>query len=480
MKNTIDKIAFSLIFSLTIIIVFLTWGVNSCGNQCLFHTGAKVKNFSWNQKVIGADDQAFILTFDRPMDQESVEKNLVIQPPLSGKFSWAGRKVAYTLLTPAPYGNKYQIILKGAKEKFNKTTEMKPFISNFSTRDRAFVYLGIEKEQRGKLILYNWTKDQKKILTPNNLIVTEFKPFPQGDKILFLAVDTTKEIDILQQKLYTINLETAEIKLILDTQDYQILKFDVSPNGENIVIQRLNSKNPDDFGLWLINSQGNLLPINNSTGGDFLITPDSENVILGQGEGLTILPLIPEAKPLDFLPNFGRVITFSKDGNLAAMENFNKDNPELLYTKSLYLVNSQGLEQKLLDTQGAIKDCEFNPKSTKIYCLINEVIKGEKYIEQPYLAEINLETNKILPLLVLPNYQDISLSIAKDGLGLLLDQLDLSADDTKEKILISSTGESIISGHLWFVIPPSLTAENSKKPELQELPFTGIRPQWLP
>ncbi len=480
MKHTIDKIALSLIFSLTILIIFLTWGVNSCGNNCLFHTGAKVRYFSWNNKVIGAEDQAFILTFDRPMDQETVEKNLIIEPPLSGKFSWAGRKVAYTLLTPAPYGNSYKVILNAAKEKFNQTTEMKPFVGEFTTRDRAFVYIGIDQEIRGKLVLYNWTKDKKIILTPDNLIVTEFKPFSQGNKILFLAVDQSKEIDLLKQKLYTINLETKEIKLILDTQDYQNLKFEIAPNGENIVIQRMNNKNLDDFGLWLINTEGNLMAIDNSKGGDFLITPDSENVILAQGEGLTILPLVTDAKPLDFLPNYGRVITFSKDGNLAAMENFNKDNPELRYTNSLYLVNSQGLEEKLLDVKGSIKDCQFNPESTKIYCLVTEVIEDEKYIEQPYLAEINLETKKILPLLVLPNYQDTQITMAKDGLGLLFDQLILSKTDTKEKVLISNTGETIMSGRLWFVIPPSLTPENSQKPELQELPFTGIRPQWLP
>ncbi len=45
-----------------------------------------------------------VLTFDRPMDHASVEKNLVIDPPLPGKLSWAGRRLAYTLTSPIPYG----------------------------------------------------------------------------------------------------------------------------------------------------------------------------------------------------------------------------------------------------------------------------------------------------------------------------------------------------------------------------------------
>lgn len=480
MTNTIDKAALTLIFILAIIIVLLTWGVNSCGDICLFQTGAKVRHFSWNNQVIGAEDQAFLMTFDRPMDKESVEKNLLIQPPLSGKFSWAGRKLAYTLLTPAPYGTDYKVILSGAKEKFTKDQVMQPFVGEFTTRDRAFAYIGIEKEQRGKLIIYNWTKDTKTVFTPDNLIVTEFKPVPNGDRILFFAVDKDQEIDILNQKLYSIDVKTREVKLILDTKDYQNLKFDIAPNGENIVIQRMNKKNVDDLGLWLINGQGNLMAIANSKGGDFLITPDSENVILAQGEGLTILPLIPDAKPLDFLPNYGRVLTFSSNGNLAAMENFNKDNPELRYINSLYIVNNQGQEEKLLDTDGAIKDCDFNPNSTLIYCLVTEVVEEETYTEQSYLAEINLQSKKILPLLVLPNYQDLQIAIAKDGLGLLFDQLILSETDTKEAVLRSNSGDTIVSGRLWFLIPPSLTPSDSQTPELEELPFAGIRPQWLP
>ncbi len=480
MTHTIDKVSLSLIFILTIFIVFLTLGVDSCNDNCLFHTGAKVRHFSWHNKIIGAEDQGFILTFDRPMNEESVEKSLKIEPPLSGKFSWSGRKVAYTLLTPAPYGNNYKIILDGAKEKFSKKEVMKPFVGEFKSRDRAFVYIGIESDQRGKLISYNWTKDEKNILTPPNLIVSEFKPFPQGDKILFFAVDRNKEVDFLEQKLYLVDIKTQEIKLILDTRDYQILKFDISPDGQKIVIQRINKKNLEEFGLWLIDNQNNILPIDNSKGGDFLITPDSENIILAQGEGLTILPLVTDAEPLNFLANYGEIIAFSHDGKLALMQNFNQDRPELSYTNSLFLVNNQGLQEKLLDTKGSIEECEFNPNNTMIYCLITEVLEGEEYIEQPYITEIDLQSKTILPLLVLPNYQDIKLAMAKDGLGLLFDQLSLLETDATEEILRTSSGEAIFSGKLWFLIPPSLTPSDSTTPELEQLPFTGIRPQWLP
>ena len=155
-----------------------------------------VRYFSWENEKIGADDISFSLTFSRPMDIESVENNLEIEPPLAGKISWAGRRMAYTLLTPAPYGEEYKVKLEGAKDKFAVAQRTKkviqPFTGNFVSRDRVILYLGTEKNERGKIILYNLSekdkKKQEKILTPKDLVVLDFEPFPEGDKILYSEI----------------------------------------------------------------------------------------------------------------------------------------------------------------------------------------------------------------------------------------------------------------------------------------------------
>ena len=82
----------------------LIWGSKSCGQDCIFHRGPQVSNFSWQDRFVGGEDKAFVLTFNRPMDRPGVEKHLVINPPLPGKFSWSGRRLAYTLEAPVPYG----------------------------------------------------------------------------------------------------------------------------------------------------------------------------------------------------------------------------------------------------------------------------------------------------------------------------------------------------------------------------------------
>jgi len=53
-------------------------------------------------------------------------------------------------------------------------------------------------------------------------------------------------------------LSNSEPKLILDNKKYQNNKFDLSQDGKTIVVQRLNRKNPQDFGLWIINKDNSI------------------------------------------------------------------------------------------------------------------------------------------------------------------------------------------------------------------------------
>lgn len=127
-------------------------------------------------------------------------------------------------------------------------------------------------------------------------------------------------------------------------------------------------------------------------GGDFLITPDSDSLAIAQGQGLAILPLQPDAIPLNFLPKFGMVLAFSRDGSLAAMVKFNTDS-----TRSLFLVTNQGVQKELLRTTGSIFAAQFDPAKQVLYTLLSELIPGETYQEKPYLAAIDLKTSKLTP-----------------------------------------------------------------------------------
>ncbi|MFE4106199.1 hypothetical protein [Almyronema epifaneia] len=513
----IDRVAISFMAALAVATVLLLL----IGDRA----AARVRSFSWNDRHVGAEDVAFLLTFSRPMDHTSVEANLRITPPLSGKFSWAGRRMAYTLNAPIPYGESFEVALPQARDRFTDRSESSKFLAfqaTFQSRDRAFVYLGVEGEEKGRLVLFNLTHpdQQKQILTPANLVVLDFEPYPLGDRILFSATDVEAyRQGLLNQKLYTVTTglqpnapeqlkapsqpfwrrwlrqnEVAAvagvIEPILDSQTYQNLKFDLAPNGELIVVQRVNQQNPADFGPWIVRPNAEPQPLKTEPGGDFVIAPDSQTLVMLQGEGTAVIPL-PEqsgsaqtAEPLEFLADYGRVLDIASDGSAAAMVNFNQNNPDQRYTESLFWVTNQGEEKELLTATGSILAAEFDPTNRILYCLATELIEAEDYVEQPVLTSVNVETGEIRDLLVLPPQRNISVSLAPDGLALLFDQV-VSIAEIAPTDLRASDGSAITNSRIWllplFKTPlDRIEGMPAQAIQPEELPFSGLRPTWLP
>jgi dipeptidyl aminopeptidase/acylaminoacyl peptidase len=502
--QSIDRAALLLMLVLSLVI----GGLLLKGDR----TAAKVRDFSWQGRQVGANDAAFILTFSRPMDHASVEQHLRLAPPLPGKASWAGRRMAYTLDMPAPYGETFNVILDKARDRFSSAddtrAQMQPYTGTFQTRDRAFVYLGVNGETAGRLVLQNLTQQEQKILTPDNLVVIDFKPYPDGDRILFSATDrATQQDGMLDQQLYTVttgitvqapaNLADAKSSLlpqtlkpkpnpaagvvtqVLDNKEYQNLKFDLSPDGQTIVVQRVNKQNPADLGLWMLKADMPPVPIKTQPGGDFLIAPDSHSLAMAQGQGMAILPLDANAEALDFLPKFGVVLSFAKDGSAAAMVKFNTDpnNP----TRSLFIVTNQGSEKELLKTDGSILSAQFAPTKTNLYCLFTRRVPGDTYVEEPYLAAVNLATGKQIDLLRLPVQRDIQMSLAPDGLGILFDQiLSTTNDSSGDAVVRGSEGKAIANSQLWFLPLLQDKAGIPLQTQPQPLDLPGLHPLWLP
>ncbi|MEP0916090.1 hypothetical protein NC981_04620 [Leptolyngbya sp. DQ-M1] len=495
----LDRVAIGLMVVLIVLIgVLLLSGDRSA---------PRIREFNWDGKQVGADDRAFLLAFSRPMDHPSVEQNLKIQPDLRGRISWAGRRMAYTLDQPAPYGTEFTVSLTNARDRFSKEGAnngiLRDFQAKFKSRDRVLAFIGAEGNEAGRLILYNLTQQDKKILTPENLAVMDFKAYPQNDRILFSAVERTNPPQSLaEQKLFTVTTgiqinapadlsapsaptasasptQPGQITQILDNRDYQNLKFDLSQDGRTVVVQRLSRRDPNDAGAWLLRDGQPAKPISNQqTGGDFLITPDGGSIAVAQGQGLAILPLQPNAEqdqtqPLDFLPKFGTVLNFSPDGTAAVMVKFNTD-----YTRSMFLV-SQGVQKEILKISGSIVRANFAPNNQVLYCLLTNLIPGNTFQEQPYLAAIDLKAVRegkpmeqtLRPLVLLPNQREIQVDLAPDGKALIFDQT--QADDRAK----SEVSQALSGSKLWLL---PLKGDLSAKTQPEELPFRGLHPRWLP
>lgn len=515
LATSLDRWVLGLTLGLGLVIGGVLWR----GDQGV----ARVRQFNWQGQQVGAGDSALLFTFSRPMDRASVEQNFKLEPPLQGKFSWAGRRMAYTLTEPVPYGGiGFRVSIEGAWDRFGSQEKlMQPFVGQFQSRDRALVYLGVAAEEASRLVLYNLTRQERQVLTPPELVVLDFEPYPQGDRLLFSATDRQKyEAGEFDPKLYTVTTgirykptnvleqgtvasqteadlpSAGTVTQILDSDRYQNLQFDIAPDGKTLVVQRANKANPAvDFGLWVIPEGQEAQPLDTPPGGEFLIAPDSQSVVMAQGQGLAIVPLDPKAEtqgqPLDFLPQFGQIMGLSADGTQAAMVRFNKD-----YTRSLFWVDSQGTQREIWRTDGSILSATFNPNKTHLYALVSRLVPGETYQEAPFILAIDLRealkapeadppTNAGVQALVrLSTQRDITMSLAPDALAILFDQIIQSRDLGSAGALKGSDGKPIGKSELWL-LPLMPTGEAGAAPprslpQPQPLPLQGIRPQWLP
>lgn len=522
-RQPLDRLAMAVMAILALVLGILIFSGD--------HAVARVRQFSWQERQVGAEDRAFLVTFSRPMDPMSVEENLVLDPPLPGKVSWAGRRMAYTLTDPLPYGQSFTLRLEQARDRFSSQDQsqgrFQPFEGRFQTRQRAFVYIGTEGDEANRLVLADLDRQERLILTPKTLSVLAFKPYTLGDRILFSAIDTTETESFLSQQLYTVTTGIAprppqdllgepppfwrrllpeateatpgNLTLVLDNRDYQNLKFDLSADGQIIVVQRVNRSNPTDFGPWVVPAGKAPYPLDTDPGGDFLIAPDSQSLVLLQGEGTAILDLSPEAtrgplQPLDFLPSYGQVLDIAANGSAAAMVNFNQNDPEKRFTESLFLVTNQGDEDELLRVSGAIHTAQFDPSQRFLYVLASEQVdrlrrrqglEVEEYAEQPLLLVIDLEARAMTKLATLPQQPTLHMSLAPDGRALLLDLVQTNTETDLDAANFDSAGDNPsaadLTPGLWYLPLLGLSSQADPTLDTPELfPFQGIQATWLP
>jgi hypothetical protein len=496
----LDRAALALMFLLMVLIgALLLLGVRG---------KPQVRSFNWDGRQVGALDTALTLSFNRPMDANSVEKNIKFftrdknefKPvEVAGRSSWSGRKLFYTMDRPLPYGQIFQVRVEGGKDRFRSGDyheTMEPFEAAFRTRDRSFAYIGVEGDEAGRLVMFNLTQSQKLVLTPPNLQVFDFRSYPLGDRILFSA--STKSsgsaASTVEQELYTVTTglqmrtpsddvpvtaNSGQVTKVLDNREFQLLKFDLATDGKTAVVQRIDRKDKSKSAPWVVRlsteQPPEALKFDKPTG-DFLITPDSQALVVTQGQGIAVVDLNQSQDqknpPLTFLPKFGNVLGMSADGSAAAMVKFNSD-----YTRSLYLVTNQGTEKEIFKTTGSALKAQFSNNRRTLFCLLTELVSGDQYKEQPYIAAIDLAAiqsgkdpkTAFYPLLKLSDQpRDVQMSLSPDNVAILIDQ---------KVAAVTTDGRPTQTSQLW-IVPLN---EDLKQPIVPvDLSFSGVWPRWMP
>ncbi|MEB3224226.1 MAG: hypothetical protein VKJ86_00300 [Synechococcus sp.] len=474
-----DHIVLATLFCLTLLVALL-WGRGD-------RTPAQVMTFSWEGRQIGITDQQFQLSFSEPIAPGVITDNFTIEPPLAGRWSWVGKDFFYTLDERPIYGQDYQFKLTPTVPKEGQKATVAPFLSRIKSRDRAFAYIGTEATERGRLVLYNLTQQQKSILTPADLIILNFDVYPEGDRLLFSALPRgTAQVEMGDEQLYTVttglnfqgptvaSVPPGRIELVLAAKDYKNGFFQLADNGKRIIVQRTNRENPRDRSLWAIEGQAEPRALG-IPADDFLLAPNADLVAVSQQNKLSLVPLNRNGGPVQSKEQFAKMLAFSPDQTQQVALQV-KDG---IY--SLYRLDSQGKATEILRTLTPIIDCRFEPRDAEIlYCLkLDQNVTTGQVVEEPFLSALNLNTGEETALLALPNYRDVGLSIAADGVALLFDQVVTTAPKPTSNLL-TTTGQAIEGGRLWLLALPELNTETEIQPVPPESLMPGYQPQWIP
>ncbi|MFM1842965.1 MAG: hypothetical protein RLZZ490_1703 [Cyanobacteriota bacterium] len=471
------------VMAIALILAMLIAVVLMRGNQ----SPLRVTYYSWQNSNIGAQTQRLMMRFSHSINPTEIEENLTIDPPLPGTTSWQGREWFYTLSEIPRYGTNYQLTLNLAGK--NTALQAQDFNSLITSRARALVYIGLNDQERGRLVLYDITnpqKPQKIILTPKDLTIRQFQIYPQGDRILFTAVDPTRRNP--QQQLFTVTtgidnnntqakILPGKLERLLENQDYDNQQIILADNGNGVVLNRQNRQNPADSGLWVLPVNGGPRPLG-IQGDRFIVSPQGDRLAVSQEGGVAIIPLQVAAGASQLLAGMAEALAFSPNGDRLLVTQQNLD---YSYSLLLYDLPSR-TQQEIIRGLYPILDCQFDPRHQHTaYCLRADYVQqaSGEITEEPYLALVDLQTLQSRPLLALPNYPEVDLSIAPDGLALIFDQVATTNPLSPSDILTQSQ-KAITDGRVWLLsLPEDLAIGANAEVSPQEL-TPGYAPQWMP
>jgi Tol biopolymer transport system component len=364
-------------------------------------TKPQVKNSNLTDQKLRPEKAQMLFTFNRPMDRASIQRGFTLNPPVMGKFSWSGKRFAFTPASPLVYGQKYDLRVTG-KDQIGKA--MVPFKSTITTPARKFFYIGTEGSEKDHLIAvdFDFDRKQQQQLTPDNQIVLKFIPHPDGNKLYYLAFrpeDKTGLSEQDYQSLYEVKFaqpDKPSSQAIADFKQWSNIDFTLSPDGKNLLIQRLKKSSTPEFGLWLLDTNESNLDWQpfyySQLSGAISFTPDSGALAGIDSGGLVIAPLSTEKrnKPQpEFITGYAQFFDFSADGQSALVSRYTA-----AFRSELVILRTNGQVRKLITTGAILSQAKFDPLGQYIYVILLFEPKRVEDREHYQLVRFDLKTGK--------------------------------------------------------------------------------------
>lgn len=445
-------------------------------------TEPRVVQFSLENKTVSAKTSQLTFTFNREMDKKSVESGFLLSPMIDGTFSWSGRKVAYTFTKPPEYKTHYAISLKKATDKDGKT--LTDYESHFDSRSPILSYIGTEGDEYRKIILHDSETNTHEILPTGDLRVLQIFPHPSGRYILFYAIEKNiPETTSLEeyQELYSINIESKEIKKLADNKGFRNSTLSISPDGSLLFIRReeVDEKRlvARSDRLWFSSfPEPNWQPFWYESGNPPVhFTPDGRSVLVWNiREGFMLLPTSQGDRAPEQIGNFERSFGFSSDGTKALFTEFETEGTTRNLNHIIVFYN-KGEKTPLLKETGSIISPTFTKDGRFFYYLLMK--KEDNTLGAPlfHMYAYDFDKNAVRPITTDPAYSEEQFSISPDESTVVFERFPYYSSDNlgaDQRPLVEAVKKSFAGAELW-------SYKTNTMGELKNLGIKGRDPIWI-
>ena len=152
------------------------------------------------------------ITFNQPMNTDSIEAHFSIQPEVKGTFTWEGTTLWFTPDESLAPAQTYRVAIAAGAEAENGRQLGTPITWQALIREPDLVYLVLDTSG-GDLWRFNYASGAAQPLTKTGANVVDFAPSPTGDLIVYAQNNPLGGSD-----LWLIDRDGANPEMLVDCQ----------------------------------------------------------------------------------------------------------------------------------------------------------------------------------------------------------------------------------------------------------------------
>jgi Tol biopolymer transport system component len=177
---------------------------------------------------------ALRLTFNRPMEPQSVSSRLSIVPPQEGELTWEGSTLVFTPKTPWPSGQSIQARLSGGSRAAGllPLTIPREASWSFTIRHPSLLYL-YPSDGPANLYRIDPLSGETSQLTQGLGAVLDYSADPTGNMIYF-----NTSLGNGGSAIYSLDRLSGEALLLLECPDALCRYAQISPDGKTLAYER--------------------------------------------------------------------------------------------------------------------------------------------------------------------------------------------------------------------------------------------------